>query len=562
MIAKPSFLALSLCLLGFQLASAEPPEWSGAPDQHLKLKTMLGMMRYDQPDLIVEPGQRIKLTLENADDLQHNLVFLRPQSDDSNGLKFATEMWMLGEKGMQIGWVQGDHKRVLATSRLLNPHESEDLYLVAPMEPGDYPYVCTVPGHAMIMNGKLKVRVRKQLIQDLTYTLYEGDWNKIPDFAALEPKGTGKVPNGLIDAQVVKRRGSYGLVFKGKLMIEKAGDYEFFLTSDDGSRLIIDGEPVVDHDGVHPAGDIRKKKIPLVAGEHSIEVRYFDKGGDKQLSLTVKGPGLGNLPLTSWVANESRPKDKAPDPIPVKPEAPDEAVVYRNFLAGPNPRGIAVGYPGGVNICWDADVNNLTMVWRGGFMDASRHWINRGAGNQGPAGYDMVKTGWGYPLQVLETPEEAWQDQVKSTIAYGKDKVEKNETKQWVSHHEDYRFRGYRLDAKRFPTFRYEFQKLSVEDFYTPAREGGIEAIQRTVTFKGEPAANTFFRIADTGPLIENGGWYDAGSNLKIRVQGATPEVRKWGRPQLIVPVAADQKLEITYAWTTAVGGRVDTAAK
>jgi azurin len=50
-----------------------------------------------------------------------------------------------------------DIPQVLFHTRLVNPQETVKLEFVAPDKPGDYPYVCTFPGHWSIMNGVMKV---------------------------------------------------------------------------------------------------------------------------------------------------------------------------------------------------------------------------------------------------------------------------------------------------------------------------------------------------------------------------------------------------------------------
>tara|TARA_R110002096_G_scaffold4501_12_gene21131 strand:+ start:851 stop:2512 length:1662 start_codon:yes stop_codon:yes gene_type:complete len=543
-------------LLSLSLAQAEPPEWSGNPDQQITIKTLIGQMRYDLKDFEVEPGARIKVSLVNDDDLQHNLVALTKGSDAS---KFAMEMWNMGEAGIEKGWVQTDHSQILVASKLLNPHETEDLYFVAPSEVGDYPYVCTVPGHSLLMNGKMKVRQKKEIVHDLKYAYYEGDWGKLPDFSALEPKATGELPGGLADISVAKKKNGFGIVFSGKLILEKEGNYEFLLTSDDGSRLVIDGEGVVDHDGIHAMGSVQKGKVKLQEGEHTFELRYFDKAGHTGLSLAVNGPGLNNVPLTNSVVKAKAAKP-VPDPIMLTSENPGEAVLYRNFIEGANPRGIAVGYPGGVNICWDADVMNVAMVWRGGFMDASRHWTNRGQGNQPPAGYDVLKPGPGLPLQVLKDEGETWIARFEGKVAYDRDKppAERNTIKTFIHRHPDYRFRGYELDEKRFPTFRYDFQDLKIEDRFDPAGFEGVEAVTRNLTFAGSAKPGTHLRLANTVSGEPVDGWYPLGAGAKIKIEGATPKLRN-GK-ELLVEIAGPSSLTVTYSWNQAVGGKVSAA--
>ncbi|MBK8502913.1 MAG: hypothetical protein IPL46_12270 [Saprospiraceae bacterium] len=50
-----------------------------------------------------------------------------------------------------------ESENVLFHTNLLAPQSSDAIYFEAPPEPGNYAYVCTFPGHALIMRGVLKV---------------------------------------------------------------------------------------------------------------------------------------------------------------------------------------------------------------------------------------------------------------------------------------------------------------------------------------------------------------------------------------------------------------------
>ncbi|MAT57018.1 MAG: hypothetical protein CMF23_03505 [Ignavibacteriae bacterium] len=66
----------------------------------------------------------------------------------------------------------------------------------------------------------------------------------------------------------------FGIKFVGKLVIETAGEYTFHIGSDDGSKLYIDNELIVDNDGTHGYLE-RSGVVTLPAGEHRIRVDYF-----------------------------------------------------------------------------------------------------------------------------------------------------------------------------------------------------------------------------------------------------------------------------------------------
>ena len=557
-IAFPAIALSLLVLFSTNLAIAEPPSWSGSPDATLTLKTLPGMMRYDLDEVEVEPGARVKLVLENPDDLQHNLVLLKSDPEDKDGQKFAQGVFTLGEKAIEMGWVPRDDPRIIVASQLLDPQGSEDLYFVAPEEPGDYPYVCTVPGHALLMRGILRVRNQVPLLKELTYSIYEGEWDKLPDFSQLEPVKTGKLESGLIDLDVAKgKKGGFGVVFEGKLELEKAENFSFYLASDDGARIIVDGEGVVDNDRIGPMGNPKEGKVKLQEGIHEIRVPYFEKSGNRGLSVALKSKSLGWVDLSAQKAKKKA--QKAP-PKPILLTARNgEAITHRAFLPDANPRAIGVGYPGRVNLAWDADVMNLAYVWRGGFMDVGGHWNGRGSGSQ-PAGFDRVKTGAGLPMQVLESLDEPWQPDTMATIRYERDVADPQKEISYVAKHPDYRFRGYRLDQKRFPTFLYQYRDLEVSDRSEPNLIDDSEALVRTVTIAGDPAQHTYFRIADTGSLsADDAGWFDVGSEMVLRIEGAEPIVREvgGGRKELLVAIEGDTTLTLTYRWLRPIGGKV-----
>jgi hypothetical protein len=96
----------------------------------------------------------------------------------------------------------------------------------------------------------------------------------------------------------VSKDNFFALRFTGKIKPPKQGKFNFFLTSDDGSRLFIDGTLVANNDERHVeqtvAGTIR-----LDAGLHDLEVEYFQHDGSKKLELLWAGPGVHYSEVTS-----------------------------------------------------------------------------------------------------------------------------------------------------------------------------------------------------------------------------------------------------------------------
>ncbi|MBO9436727.1 hypothetical protein J7394_21165, partial [Ruegeria sp. R13_0] len=77
--------------------------------------------------------------------------------------------------------------------------------------------------------------------------------------------------------------------YTGNLNVAQGGVYTFYLTSDDGSALYIDGQPVIDNDGLHWFEE-QSVTLDLSEGAHEIEVLYFEQGGEATLQLEWEGP--------------------------------------------------------------------------------------------------------------------------------------------------------------------------------------------------------------------------------------------------------------------------------
>ena len=213
-----------------------------------------------------------------------------------------------------------------------------------------------------------------------------------------------------------------------------------------------------------------------------------------------------------------------PGLIPARREliAKSEPVMYRNFITGAGPRAIGVGYPEKVDLAFDANDMRLALLWQGPFMDASRHWTGRGEGFEPPLGYGVLNLPAGAPLAFLPSPSEAWPAAVGKAAGY--------------------QFRGYSFDEKQRPTFRYQFQQVSVEDFFLPIENPGSTEVgfRRTLKFHSASAAPFLWFRAAVGDRIENAGrgQYVVDGQLHLGFKNVEPTVRnRNGKYELLVPV-------------------------
>ncbi|WP_079716363.1 PVC-type heme-binding CxxCH protein [Parapedobacter luteus] len=124
------------------------------PSERVELKAVKDIMQYDKKLITVPAGKRITLVFENPDGMQHNLLIIRPGTLDIVG-KAADDM-LRSSEAFDRQYVPAIPE-VLHHTPLVNPGESFTLEFTAPREPGDYPYVCTFPGHWRGMNGIMRV---------------------------------------------------------------------------------------------------------------------------------------------------------------------------------------------------------------------------------------------------------------------------------------------------------------------------------------------------------------------------------------------------------------------
>jgi len=95
----------------------------------------------------------------------------------------------------------------------------------------------------------------------------------------------------------------FGAVLEGFIRIPRDGIYTFYLSSDDGSSLSVDGRLVVDNDGYHGMAE-KSGQAALKRGWHPLTVRYFQGGGGAGLALALEGPHTERRPVpANWLAH-------------------------------------------------------------------------------------------------------------------------------------------------------------------------------------------------------------------------------------------------------------------
>ncbi|MCM8533529.1 MAG: protein kinase [Lentisphaeraceae bacterium] len=110
------------------------------------------------------------------------------------------------------------------------------------------------------------------LNRSLYYSYYEGAFNNLGMMLKKSPKAQGTTKKLTLSNR--KKNDKFGFVFEGYLLIPKTSIYTYYLSSDDGSRLFIDSEKVIDNDGKHGMEE-KKGTIALEKGVHAYRVEFF-----------------------------------------------------------------------------------------------------------------------------------------------------------------------------------------------------------------------------------------------------------------------------------------------
>lgn len=171
-----------------------------------------------------------------------------------------------------------------------------------------------------------------------------------------------------------------------------------------------------------------------------------------------------------WAYLNSIDKQELPEKIKAARAANYELVpterpiLLRTFLEGAGNHAIAVGFPEGVHVAYDAEACKPAYFWRGSFLDAEGTWFVRFAPLAKPLGKEEFSLEDPYPLQ-WKQPVEG--EEIKATAP---------------------QFAGYRIDSDGVPTFLSHWHGWEVSDRFQPDGNGIRRVIQwRPMTAASEP---------------------------------------------------------------------------
>ncbi len=114
-------------------------------------------LRFEPPRFAAQPGQEVIVSLENTDSTHqpHNFLVLQPGKRE----EVVQQALALGEKGPAIDYIP-ENPSIIVHSSLLNAEGKNQVKFTLPKEKGIYPYVCTMPGHGLVMYGAIYAGVK------------------------------------------------------------------------------------------------------------------------------------------------------------------------------------------------------------------------------------------------------------------------------------------------------------------------------------------------------------------------------------------------------------------
>jgi azurin len=173
---KISPLTVGVCFLGIFSAQAKDKKI----DHDLIIGTLHGQLRYASEAFAVKPRSQVRVTLDNSDEMIHNWLLAKGGNEDL--ARIAEKALKLGAEGMKKSFIPDD-MAILASIDLVQPDKKGSITFTAPKEIGDYPYICTFPGHSLTMRGIMKVSEEPEAIDQVNKIVAE---NTTPKHGVLE----------------------------------------------------------------------------------------------------------------------------------------------------------------------------------------------------------------------------------------------------------------------------------------------------------------------------------------------------------------------------------------
>jgi hypothetical protein len=351
-------------------------------------------------------------------------------------------------------------------------------------------------------------------LTNLKYETYKGLFTQEPDYSKIDVASVGTIAN--IKDPIQTPTGQNMVRYMGELNIPETGEYTFhFLVSSGTGQLTIDGKKVTSMGEEYQRANVNLTKgtVPV-----QILVSKTKDWSDTGLDLFVSGPGLREMPLST----SNTRQQWMVDPILVDQQ---DVPMLRSFIDLPDGKrithAISVSSPQQVHYSYDLGKGNLIQVWRGGFLNATPMWNDRGNGVSVPLG----------AVVFLGNPEKNLQG------------IE------FQSNNQNFDPQGYQTKNGGVE-YQYEIQGITMKDFIASRADG--KGIDRTLSASGG-TANKQYAIAEGADIkqIKDGLYWVADKGFYIQVDSKSankPVIQSSGeKQQLLVSLNSQIQYAILF---------------
>ena len=380
-------------------------------------------------------------------------------------------------------------------------------------------------GNVAFRNIKYKIYNQKSLtFKDLQFGVYKGNFRTMADIEKIKPETSGNA--ALLNWNVSNAENEFAVKYVGKINVPDAGKYTFTAVHGGNTQIKINGVDAFKNGWLN-SGESRQAMIDLPAGDVDFEMYYWKADGwlAPALGLYAESATIRKQALhyanSTLVANPT-------SPIMLNPAT--EPVVFRSFMdirEGQKGKrvvhAVSVGNKENIHYAYDLDNAALFQIWKGGFLNTTPMWNDRGDGSSKPMG-SLTAFGLAPLLNVLSSATDSWSE-LDAT----------------------YRPRGYELDEAGQPTFKYDYAGVNVSDKILPTEDGKM--FQREISVKGS-LLNIYARLAVAQNITKlSDGIFIIGENsYYIKVIEGTPSIREsGGMKELVLPLG--EKITYSIIW-------------
>jgi hypothetical protein len=376
--------------------------------------------------------------------------------------------------------------------------------------------------HGVIAIKNIKYAPQEELkvsLSDLKYAYYEKSAKTPEQAAKTKPTSSGIASS--LDSRLASARDLFFLQFEGKLNVPVKDNYTFSMLYSGDATLEIDGKAVIPSTWNHLGGYPVTASTSLDAGNHQFKL-WINKDlnwSSPGLSLFIEKPNSRAVALHSPASMPER----VPAPL-IAVQSTNTPEIVRSFMEHNNKKlthVVSVGDPHQVHYSYDLLQGGLLQVWKGDFLNATEMWYERGE------------------------PQTATALGAAITLAGNCPIYEPTNTKDSIT---AYTYKGYSLDAKGLPTFKYEYKQQKITDHISVLENRN--GLTRTITIS-EATQNGFIRIAQDPSIKSIGnGLYVVGDHryfISVDPSIRTSIENYLGQQVLLVP--ASNKINYSIIW-------------